>query len=363
MTLETGYIVAALVAFVISIVLTPLVRELAKRHALLDIPNHRSSHTVPVPRLGGVAIGVATLTGAILAADYIGGYLVFMALAAILLSFLGFWDDTKTIGPILKYGVQVVAAVLAVAALRPTLLVSIPPIDFEINRLVGFVLAGLWITAFLNAYNFMDGVDGLAGGAGVIIAIGLVVIGGGFASFFLLPLVGALLGFLVWNINPASIFMGDSGSQFIGFLLAVGVLGPRGEAIQVVPALLLFSPILFDTGITLIRRLLRRENVFAGHREHLYQRLGEAGVAPRVVANVQCLLTAGACLAALGYVHTSGPQKLLYPFACVLVLVAYAGVVTAMERGAMQRSVYDRHSQSAEFKDKQENHHPEESNL
>src|SRR5699024_8715190 len=130
------------------------------------------------------------------------------------------------------------------------------------------------------------------------------------------------------------IFMGDSGSQFIGFVLAVGVLGPRGEAVNVVPALMLFSPILFDTGITLVRRALRRENIFSGHREHLYQRLGQAGVPARVVANIQYLLTAGACLAALGYVHTSGSQKVLYPFACVVVLVAYAGLVSVLQRGS-----------------------------
>lgn len=331
-TFQIGHIIAFIIAFIISMTLTPIVRDLAVRNALLDIPNHRSSHVVPVPRLGGIAIAVATLSGAIIAADYIGGYLAFMGLAAILLSILGFWDDTKTLSPLMKYGVQLLSAVLAVIALKPVLLVSLPPLEFEIAHLLGYALAVIWITAFVNAYNFMDGVDGLAGGVGVIIALGLIAIGGGFASFFLLPLAAALMGFLAWNINPASIFMGDSGSQFVGFALAVGVLGPRGEAIQVIPALMIFSPVLFDTGLTLVRRAIRRENLFTGHREHLYQRLGTAGVPPRVVANVQYLLTAGGCLTAVGYSVTEGSQKLLYPFVCLIALCSYAVVVTLMER-------------------------------
>lgn len=337
MTFETQQIVAALVAFVISITLTPIIRDLAIKNALLDIPNHRSSHVVPVPRLGGMAIAVAALTGAIIAADYIGGWISIVGLAAILLVVLGFWDDAKTIGPFTKYGVQIVSAILAVAALEPRFLISLPSTDFELPRILGYVIAVVWITAFVNAYNFIDGVDGLSSGVGIVLIIGLVTLGSGFGSFFLLPLAGALLGFLTWNMNPATIFMGDSGSQFVGFALAVGALGPRGQLVHAVPVILLFSPILFDTGLTLTRRAIQGKNIFTGHNEHYYQRLGRAGVPARAVANIQYLLIAGSALAAVGYAQTEGSRKLLYPFLCLLALGSYAGAVTLLERRSQNR--------------------------
>lgn len=333
MILSQSVVVASIASFIVALGLTPFVREVARRNALLDHPNHRSSHKIPVPRLGGLAVSPAVIVGAIIAAQYLDGWLVPLGLGALLLAAFGYVDDTRGIGPLRKYAMQLAAASLGALALRPTIEFSIPPLDLQLGPIPSFFVAVFWITALINVYNFMDGVDGLAAGAGVLFVVALFIIGNGFASFYLLPLAGALLGFLAWNANPASIFMGDSGSQFVGFGLAIGALGPRGEPVDLVPALIIFSPFIFDAAFTIVRRARERKNIIASHNEHLYQRLVKQGYSHRTIANVYYFLCGGAMLAAVGYGATDGPQRILYPMAVLFLLSLYAFGVSAIERG------------------------------
>lgn len=332
MIVSDALVGASIVSFVLALILTLVVREIAKRNAVLDHPNHRSSHSAPVPRLGGLAIAAAAIVGSILAAQHLDGWLVPLGLGALILAVFGYVDDTRTLGPLPKYVLQLAAAILGAAALRPTFQFSLPPFDVQLGETLSFFIAVFWITAVINVYNFVDGVDGLAAGVGVLSVVGLVITGNGFASFFLLPLAGALLGFLVWNVNPGSIFMGDSGSQFVGFGLAVGALGPQGAAVGAVPVLIVFSPIIFDAAFTIVRRGVNRQNIIASHNEHLYQRLCQHGYSHRTVANFYYLFTGLAVLAAAGYANTEAPQRILYPLCMLILLLVYSMFVTALDR-------------------------------
>jgi UDP-N-acetylmuramyl pentapeptide phosphotransferase/UDP-N-acetylglucosamine-1-phosphate transferase len=166
----------------------------------------------------------------------------------------------------------------------------------------------LWIVALSNAFNFMDGIDGFIGGVAIVNAFFLLALTG---EAFLAALIGASAGFLIWNINPASIFLGDSGAYFLGFGLAAVALyapvpGGGWTPVGFVAGVLVFTPLLFDTAYTLVRRLQTGagKNIFSAHREHIYQRITPTTAMHRrtsnlyygagVIAGFAALLVAGA---------------------------------------------------------------------
>jgi UDP-N-acetylmuramyl pentapeptide phosphotransferase/UDP-N-acetylglucosamine-1-phosphate transferase len=264
-------VVAAGVAFLAAGSLVPLLVRFAVGRNLMDVPNARSSHEVPTPRLGGVTIILGTWIGVlVLRPEGLWPLLV----AATLIGAVGLVDDFGS----LHFGTKALAQMIAAAGL---LALYQPPLLAESTfflKVLVFGVGVLWIVALSNAFNFMDGIDGIIGGVAIVNVLFLSVLSG---SGGLALLAAATLGFLIWNLSPASIFLGDSGSYFLGFFLAAAALYvplPSGgwSLLPFFAGILVFTPLLFDTAYTLLRRLREGKNVFSAHREHIYQRITPA---------------------------------------------------------------------------------------
>src|SRR5215218_10080612 len=273
MEVAVSGVVAGGVAFLVAGAFVPLLVRFAVGRNLLDVPNLRSSHEVPTPRLGGVAIFLGTLAGAALLRP--DGLWPLLAASALIWA-VGLADDLSN----LHFGVKAVLQVLVALGLLlfypPTIISDAPGV---LGALV-FAVGVFWIVALSNAFNFMDGIDGFTGGVAVINALFLAPLAG-MAGGFLPALIGATAGFLIWNINPASIFIGDSGAYFLGFsLAAVALYAPALSGQEWMPlgflaCVVVFTPYLFDTAYTLVRRLRSGagKSIFLAHREHIYQRI------------------------------------------------------------------------------------------
>jgi Fuc2NAc and GlcNAc transferase len=247
---------------------------------LLDQPNSRSSHSAPTPRGGGLSIVAVTIAGAVLLCSM--GKLslepaVALVLGGLCVAAVGFWDDMRSAPIAVRMSVHVGAALLAVYCLggASSLRIGGHLVDLGTAGSVLMVLAIVWT---LNLYNFMDGIDGLAASEAVFVLLsgaGLALILGGASPVEVAaPLIAgaACLGFLVWNWPPASIFMGDVGSGFVGYAIAVfAIESSRSGAVNIYAWLILGGVFLVDSTLTLFRRLLRGERVYQAHRTHGYQ--------------------------------------------------------------------------------------------
>ncbi len=247
-----------------SLALTGAVRQWLLRRQVLDRPNERSAHAVPVPRGGGIAILLVLLPAWL----YVEPALWPILAAALLLAIAGWRDDVKGLGAWPKLACQAVAVAAGLCFLGPITGGLLPaPLDLALAG-----IAWLW---FVNLYNFMDGIDGIAGVEAVSIGLGLVVIGLWFASFGDLAalgvaLSGAALGFLFWNWHPARLFLGDVGSQALGFMIGFLLLRTAAEG-GWAAAFILPLYFLADATWTLARRLKAGENVMQAHAQHIYQ--------------------------------------------------------------------------------------------
>ncbi len=313
----SGAVVAGAMAFLVAGSLVPLLVRFAVGRNLLDVPNIRSSHEVPTPRLGGVAIILGTWVGALILRPE-GAWPLLVA--ATLIGVVGLVDDFGS----LHFGAKALAQTLIAAGLvfsyEPPLLSEAP----WLLKLAVFGVGILWIAALSNAFNFMDGIDGIIGGIALVNALFLALLAGGGT---LAPLAGATVGFLIWNINPASIFLGDSGSYFLGFFLAAMALyaplpGGVWNPLVFFACILVFIPLLFDTAYTLIRRFRAGKNVFSAHREHIYQRVTPATNMHRRTSNLYYGASAISGLAAL--LVAEGGAKILAGL--VLALVCCVGL-------------------------------------
>ena len=266
---------------------------------LLDVPNERSSHDRPTPRGGGaVIVAVAGLSlGAAIVAGMVepapGSFVV--AACAVIIAVVSAVDDVRSLPSSLRLLVHTICAASAVMAIAGVSL----PVPMA-------VLAVLWIVGLTNAYNFMDGIDGIAGGQAIIAgaALALASLSAGLSGQALTAsaLAAGSAGFLLHNWSPARIFMGDVASAFLGFVFAVMVLRLARDSVPLaLGAALSLWPFVFDTSLTISRRAWRRENLLASHRSHLYQRLVISGWShARVAALYICAAAAGAA-AGLGW--------------------------------------------------------------
>jgi UDP-N-acetylmuramyl pentapeptide phosphotransferase/UDP-N-acetylglucosamine-1-phosphate transferase len=262
---------------------------------IMDSPNDRSSHTRLTPRGGGLAIvaivvGVAGVIGVMRPEESLrlGGAIV----PALAIAAVSWFDDVQSLRNRTRFAVHLGAAVAAVAVLGPVARVDCGSLGMVRLGQLAWPLTLLWIVGMTNAFNFMDGSDGIAGitaaAAAAGIALAAAALGAGPVAVVATAFAGAALGFLTSNWQPARIFMGDVGSAFCGFLLAVLPLAVRADAVpEVLPvAALALWPFIFDTSLTLLRRLRAGENIFQAHRSHLYQRLVIAGWSHRAVAGL-----------------------------------------------------------------------------
>ena len=254
---------------------------------VLDRPNERSSHDRPIPKGGGVGVVAAVAAGA--AVRGLTGQEVFapvVLLAAVALAGVALADDARSFSFAVKLGAQLAAASLAVLAGVQLREVGLPPWGPVTLDAWGVPITLAWIVFTTNAVNFIDGLNGLAAGASLLTAAVT-------AAFVPDPAVRAaswslaagLAGFLPFNFPRARIFMGDVGSQFCGFLLATLSVAAVNAGAPLLAGPLLLSGILFDVALTLCRRALARERIWAAHRGHLYQVAQRSGVrADRVAA-------------------------------------------------------------------------------
>lgn len=276
-------------------------RRWSLRMALLDAPNARSSHAVATPRLGGLAFAPVVLGGFMLIGlwwpdgSVDPGVVAVLVAVGLLVGLVSLADDLRSQPAWLRLMMHLAAAAIVALALGPIPAIDAGPFgQFVLGQPASLALTVLWIAGFINAFNFMDGIDGIAGAQALVAGAGWVAFGVLLALPFL-TLAGALLmgtagGFLAHNWSPARIFMGDAGSALLGFLLAT-VPWVLGRPDLWVASVLLVWPFAFDAGFTLIRRALRGERIWEAHRSHLYQRLVISGWSHRAVAGLYASLS------------------------------------------------------------------------
>ncbi len=288
--LFTAITPAALTALGMSILIIPIAIFAAHRLDLLAHPVHRSSHTTPTPQVGGIGITIGIIVGWWLYYNQTEISLYTIATTASLIAaaaIIGLFDDMHPLGP---KGKLIAMIVICAAGCWTLKILPKSPFWTDLPEIIILLFAFGWCFYFSNAFNFMDGTNGLSG-TFAIIAVAWMLIGRfGFTdwdsvheterAFFRLaaPMLTitamAVIGFLPWNLMPYRSFMGDSGSLPVGLLLAIFALWiSDAEPIPFIGAILILGPFCYDVGYTLIRRLIRGENIFQAHRSHLYQRL------------------------------------------------------------------------------------------
>lgn len=330
---ERWQLIAVLVALGL---LTPLLayagvdvmRRWAQRGRLLDVPNERSSHVQPTPSGGGLVIVLVATLGLIVAwlryptlpAPSLVAYLA----GAYLIAVVSWLDDLRSLSNRIRFAAHSLAALLVMLAFGYWHAVHLPLLGTLTLGWLGLPLTFLWLIGLTNAYNFMDGIDGIAGGQALVAGLGWGALGW-LVGQPLICLLGALLaasalGFLGHNWPPARIFMGDVGSAFLGFTFAVlPMVAAQSEPRLVLAGALLVWPFLFDALFTFVRRARLGENVFAAHRSHLYQRLVIAGYSHRFVSALYGLLACVGVLLAVGWL-------LAFPFAAIGVPAVVAAL-------------------------------------
>ena len=307
-------ILLATVAFLISLATTWRLCSPSSRFYILDQPNDRSLHTQPTPRSGGLAILLAVYACGVATIFWFGlspqSSYEWMGGASLLVAGISYIDDHSTLPSGLRFIVHTLAAVLVVSGGLVIRRLDFPGLELFLPYWIGVVFTLLFVVWMLNLYNFMDGMDGFAGGMavfgfGTFAALGLFA---GDTTFFALNLTiaAAAMGFLMFNFPPARIFMGDVGSSTLGFLAASMSLWAVHE--RFFPfwlAVLVFSPFIVDATVTLIRRLFRGEKIWRAHKTHYYQQLVQIGWGHRKTVLVEYAIMLGCGITTLWAMRAS----------------------------------------------------------
>lgn len=322
-----------MVAFLVSAFLTLYFSYPETRLPFLDKPNKRSLHKSPIPATGGIAILSALSISTLLASQYYSPMPDFfwIWIGTFIIAGVSFIDDCKPIAPSSRLIVHFFAAFLLLSQGKLGLTYELlPGLIWTWESILQVSFSFLFVVWMLNLYNFMDGMDGFAGGM-TIFGFGTLALLGYLADhqFFMvmsLIIAAATSGFLVLNFPPARIFMGDVGSSSLGFLAAAFSLwGSREGIFPLWIAILLFSPFIVDATITLIRRLLRKEKIWLPHKTHYYQRLVQLGWGHKRTVLWQYVLMAACSISAL-FAHnlSSHAQWILLIFwAIIYMLLMY----------------------------------------
>jgi UDP-GlcNAc:undecaprenyl-phosphate/decaprenyl-phosphate GlcNAc-1-phosphate transferase len=317
------YILAFTVSLVLVLVLTPLARRLALWLGAIDMPHDRKVHENPTPTLGGVAILLAVIISLLLCkvlvsyssalakpqgmVDALSSYqLLGIILAATFIAMMGAVDDMRHLSPWMKLAGQVMAALVLVSFGVEVTSVALPRgnvLDLTASPVLSMLLTIVWMVAFTNIINLIDGLDGLAAGIVLISAVAFFFYGsrvGGDPNTLQAMVIsaavgGACLGFLRYNFYPASIFMGDSGAQFLGFILGAisiqGILKRTAVATMFTPIIILAVPII-DTGLAILRRARKGRPFHYADKEHIHHRLLYIGHSQRQAVLIIYLWTA-----------------------------------------------------------------------
>jgi UDP-GlcNAc:undecaprenyl-phosphate GlcNAc-1-phosphate transferase len=314
----TTILSAFLLALALSLVLTPAVRMLGVRWGALDVPDARKMHLTPVPRVGGVAIFIAVgvTMAALLSIDsgvsgtlVLDRALVHLGAGAVLCFLTGLIDDFRPLGARVKLGAQILAASVAFTGGNWIAMGFFQSLGWA-GGLLSYGLTVFWFLLFVNAVNLIDGLDGLSGGVCFFASMVMMVItlmAGQYVIAMLFAVVGgATLGFLRYNFNPASIFLGDGGSYFLGYSIAgLSIMGNVKEqtGIAVLIPLIAMGVPLFDTLLATVRRFLRGRAIFGPDNRHVHHRLIGMGLTTKRAVLLIYAMTIALCAGALAIVH------------------------------------------------------------
>lgn len=331
MSVSLIVVLAFVVAFLTSFASTPWARELAEIIGAIDVPKDaRRMHKIPTPRLGGLAIFfgflIAVICFVVLTPEIIG-----IIAGSVIIVIMGAMDDRKPMKASVKLLIQIAAAlIVALSGVRIEIFTN-PMLFMDSDYLVlgklSIPLTVIWIVAITNAVNLIDGLDGLAAGVASISSVCILIISlmvsESNIAILIACLTGACIGFLPYNFNPASIFMGDSGSNFLGFILAcISIEGLfKGYAVIsfAVPLLLLALPI-FDTSVAILRRIKNHKPVMAPDRGHLHHKLVDMGFSTKQSVLILYSISAVLGLAAI----------ILTGFGALRAILLLAGALFAM---------------------------------
>ncbi len=270
-----------LVTFITSLLLTYFVKKIAVHVDAMDIPNERKIHKKPIPRLGGLAVFAAFLVGYMLYGD-ITTQMISILIGGFVIILTGIVDDINSIPARYKFLCQIIAALVVVVYGKLYFNdLTILGLTLTFPTWINMILSVFFIVAIVNAINLIDGLDGLSSGISSIYFLTIAILGfilnslGGLDVILSLIMLGSTLGFLFHNFPPAKIFIGDTGSMFLGFMIAViALLGYKVTTITsiIIPLLILFIPI-FDTLLAIIRRVLKHESIGHPDKEHFHHQL------------------------------------------------------------------------------------------
>ena len=318
-----------LVTFVVSLFLIPIAKKVANHIGAIDIPNARKIHKKPMPRLGGLAIYGAFLIGYILYGS-ITTQMISILIGSFIIFLVGVFDDIKPIKARYKFLVQIIAALIVVIYGQVYFNeITFLGINLKFNLLISYVLSTFFIVAISNAINLIDGLDGLAGGISSIyfLTIGIIAFVlnkmGGLDVILSLIMLGGTLGFLVNNFPPAKIFMGDSGSLFLGFMISViALLGFKVATLTslVIPITILAVPI-FDTLLAILRRILKHESIGTPDKEHFHHQLLKLKFSPKISIIIIYLINL--IFSAISIIYVIGDNKeaiILYLLVLLLLI-------------------------------------------
>ncbi len=357
-----SWLVAALIALVVTNTLTPGLRRFARRIGVIDYPGGRRINVRPMPRLGGIAIYIgflaALLVAMVITRDIVlahrGDVLTIriplsprtdqavlgILLGSTLLFLVGIWDDARGLNPALKFVLQLAGAAILIPFGLTTRFIT-HPLTGQIVALgpLGPLFTILWVVGVVNAMNFIDGVDGLASGIAAIAGTTLLLtalVKGDEASVLLAAcLIGSMLGFLRHNFNPARIIMGDSGSMFVGYVLGgmsvMGLYKSYTALSLIVPLLALAVPIV-DTAFAIVRRFRSRQPIYLPDRGHLHHRLLDRGLSQRQTVLILYLVSAFFGVGALAVVGVNRTASVI-----TLAVIAAALYIGARRMGLLDR--------------------------
>jgi Fuc2NAc and GlcNAc transferase len=312
---------------------------------MMDVPNERSSHSLPVPRMGGVPMVAA-------AALAFGGWMLLSAgganvqrglpytfLFAFCMFLLGFYDDLRGLSPLFRFLVQFVSALSILIFLAP-LLPDVSLWTWVLPKWAWVAPGAFWVVWMLNLYNFMDGIDGLAGGEAAVASSFFFLVfawygQSGWAAANLV-VAAASMGFLVHNWPPARVFMGDGGSAFLGAFYGMqSVVAALSTPVPFPVLVLPFANFILDTTFTLFRRAIRREKWYQAHRSHFYQRMTDLGMSHRKVTSIQLLVGVASCAAAAAC-SAAGPAGRIASMISVVAGVVCIGIWVWVKEQALK---------------------------
>lgn len=324
---------ALVCAAVVSFAATPIIKVLAKKVGAMDIPkDERRMHKIPIPRMGGLAIFLGFMVS-VLIFGKMNREIQGILLGAVIIVILGVMDDILTLHALPKFIVQIFAAVVVV--LHGCRIEHF--MGFALPEWLSYPVSVIWIVAITNAVNFIDGLDGLAAGvsaisAGAMLIIALILVPDTTAmasAILLAAIVGACVGFIPYNFNPATIFMGDTGSTFLGFMLAsisiFGLFKTYAVISFAVPFLVLGLPI-FDICFAVIRRVSKGQSPMHADRGHVHHRLIDMGFSQKQAVAISYLLSAILGLAAVVLTDRGEVQAMIF-IGAILVVGAIGAVV------------------------------------